>query len=63
MTLNFEAGYMHAVFPHTTTRRLLQLGPGPYMPPFLVGPLADQAIGNLQQWVRFLAMPSAWGLQ
>jgi hypothetical protein len=23
MTLNFEAGYMHAVFPHATTRRIL----------------------------------------
>ena len=23
MTLNFEAGYMHAVFPHATTRRFL----------------------------------------
>jgi len=23
MTLNFEAGYMHAVFPHATTRKFL----------------------------------------
>lgn len=28
MTLNFEAGYMHAVFPHATTRRFLAAGAG-----------------------------------
>jgi hypothetical protein len=31
-TLNFEAGYMHAVFLKTLERDLLQTGPSPYMP-------------------------------
>ena len=31
-TLNFEAGYMHAVLPKTLDRDLLQTEPSPYMP-------------------------------
>jgi hypothetical protein len=34
MTLNFEAGYMHAVLPTRAESRFsLQTGPSPYMPP------------------------------
>ena len=35
MTLNFEAGYMHAVFPHATTRRFLAARAGSIYAPLL----------------------------
>jgi len=35
MTLNFEAGYMHAVFPHATTRRFLAARAGSIYAPAL----------------------------